>query len=63
MGVSAVFNKHIACFKQYGDLIWNTLTDSLADYQGFRGLSAEHMEYANDYRCNPGGQLGNIGGV
>lgn len=34
---------HIALFKQYGDVIWNTLTRSLVDYPPFRGLTAEQV--------------------
>jgi hypothetical protein len=34
---------HIALFKKYGDLIWNTLTSSLSGYPGFQGLSEEHI--------------------
>ena len=34
---------HIVYFKKYGDLIWNTLTSSLADYPAFQGLSEEHI--------------------
>ena len=30
---------HIKLFKKHGDLIWRTLTDSLADYPAFQGLS------------------------
>ena len=35
--------KNIKYFKKYGDLIWNTLTNSLSDYPGFQGLSAEQI--------------------
>ena len=35
--------KLIVFFKKYGDLIWNTLTDSLSDYPAFRGLSGEQI--------------------
>ena len=34
---------HIALFKKYGDLIWNTLTCSLSDYPGFHGLNEEQI--------------------
>ena len=34
---------HIAFFKKYGDLIWNTLTSSLSDYPGFQGLTEEQI--------------------
>ena len=30
---------HIKLFKKHGDLIWRTLTDSLANYPAFQGLS------------------------
>jgi len=35
--------KNIKYFKKYGDLIWNTLTNSLSDYPAFQGLSAEQI--------------------
>ena len=34
---------HIAFFKKYGDVIWNTLTSSLSDYPAFQGLSEENI--------------------
>ena len=34
---------HIAYFKKYGDLIWNTLTGSLTGYPPFQGLSEEQI--------------------
>lgn len=35
--------KHIKYYKEYGELIWNTLTNSLSDYQPFQGLSEEQI--------------------
>ena len=35
--------KNIKYFKKYGDLIWNTLTNSLSDYPAFQGLSADQI--------------------
>ena len=35
--------KHIKYYKEFGELIWNTLTDSLSDYQPFQGLSEEQI--------------------
>lgn len=35
--------KHIALYKKYGDVIWASLTESLADYPPFRGLTAEQI--------------------
>lgn len=35
--------KNIKHFKKYGEVIWNTLTASLADYPPFRGLSEEQI--------------------
>ena len=35
--------KHIRYFKKYGDLIWNTLSNSLSDYPAFQGLSEEQI--------------------
>jgi methyltransferase (TIGR00027 family) len=35
--------QHITYFKKYGDIIWNTLTASLADYPPFQGLSADQI--------------------
>lgn len=37
-------DKHIQYFRKYGDIIWETITDSLADYTPFRGLSAEQVK-------------------
>ena len=34
---------HIVYFKEYGDLIWATLTDSLSNYPAFQGLSEEQI--------------------
>ena len=34
---------HIIYFKKYGDVIWHTLTSSLADYPPFKGLSEEQI--------------------
>ena len=34
---------HIKFFKKHGDLVWGTLTDSLADYSAFKGLSDAHI--------------------
>ena len=34
---------HIVYFKEYGDRIWLTLTDSLDDYQPFSGLASEQI--------------------
>ena len=33
--------KHVRYFKRYGDIIWDTLTSTLADYAPFRGLPPE----------------------
>ena len=35
--------KHIAVFKNYGDMIWQRLSDSLTDYPPFQGLSGEQI--------------------
>jgi AcrR family transcriptional regulator len=35
--------KRIRYFKKYGDVIWEKLTASLADYPPFKGLSAEQV--------------------
>ena len=35
--------KHIGYFKKYGDQIWAALTESLADYAPFLGLTAEQI--------------------
>jgi len=35
--------KHIKYYKEYGELIWNTLTESLSDYMPFEGLSEEQI--------------------
>lgn len=35
--------KHISWFKEYGDVVWNTLTASLSDYPLFKGLSSEQV--------------------
>ena len=35
--------KRIRYFKQFGDQIWKTLTDSLSGYPPFRGLSGEQI--------------------
>ena len=35
--------KHIAHFKAYGEIIWDTLTDSLSDYPPFQGLSEDQV--------------------
>lgn len=37
-------DKHIKHFKKYGDLIWDTINDSLADYPPFQGLSPEQIK-------------------
>ena len=37
--------KHITYFKAYGEIIWNTLTESLSDYPPFRGLSGEQIHH------------------
>ena len=34
---------HIEYFKEYGDVIWETLTASLSDYPLFKGLSREQI--------------------
>ena len=34
---------HIKYYKAYGEIIWNTLTESLADYQPFKGLTDEQI--------------------
>jgi AcrR family transcriptional regulator len=36
-------DKHIAYFKKYGDVIWQTLTASLTDYAPFQGLSKDQI--------------------
>jgi AcrR family transcriptional regulator len=35
--------RHIKYYKKYGEIIWNTLTGSLADYPPFQGLSEEQV--------------------
>lgn len=35
--------KHIGRFKKYGDMIWETLTDSLADYPLFKDLNRDQI--------------------
>jgi AcrR family transcriptional regulator len=35
--------KHIKYYKAYGEVIWDTLTESLADYLPFKGLSEEQI--------------------
>jgi hypothetical protein len=35
--------KHIKYFKEYGEIIWDTLTKSLSDYPPFQGLSEEQI--------------------
>lgn len=35
--------KHIACFKEFGDVVWARLTASLSDHHLFKGLSAEQV--------------------
>ena len=35
--------KHIKFFKEFGEIIWNTLTESLAEYPPFQGLSEEQI--------------------
>ncbi|MBI9087370.1 MAG: TetR/AcrR family transcriptional regulator [Desulfobacterales bacterium] len=35
--------KHIKYFKEFGEVIWNTLTNSLSGYQPFQGLSEEEI--------------------
>lgn len=42
--------KHIRYFKQYGDVIWNTLTESLSDYPPFRDLSPEQVYHLQAMR-------------
>jgi len=37
-------DRHIRYFKNFGDLIWNAVTDTLADYDLFKGLSAEQIK-------------------
>lgn len=34
---------HIALFKRYGDVVWETLTASLEDYPPFQGLDADQI--------------------
>ena len=36
--------KHIQIFKKYGDLIWDTVTNSLSGYAPFQGLSSEQIK-------------------
>ena len=36
--------RHIAFFKTYGDVIWETLTAALRDYPPFAGLTAEQVD-------------------
>jgi len=38
--------KHIHHYKAYGEVIWNTLTESLSDYPPFAGLSEEQIYQA-----------------
>ncbi len=35
--------RHIKYFKEYGEIIWDTLTKSLSDYPPFQGLSEEQI--------------------
>ncbi len=35
--------KHIKYYKEYGELIWNTLTNSLSGYPPFQELSEEQI--------------------
>ena len=35
--------KHIKYYKEYGEIIWNTLTESLSNYPPFQGLSEEQI--------------------
>ena len=35
--------KHIKYYKEYGEIIWETLTTSLSDYPPFQGLSEEQI--------------------
>ena len=35
---------HIGQFKNYGDVIWETLTASLADYRPFQGLTEDQID-------------------
>ena len=35
--------KHIKYYKEYGEIIWNTLTESLSDYPPFQGLTEEQV--------------------
>ncbi len=35
--------RHIGYFKKYGDIIWATLTESLANHSPFLGLTAEQI--------------------
>ena len=34
---------HIQYFKAHGEIIWNTLTESLSDYPPFKGLTDEQI--------------------
>ena len=36
--------KHIGLFKRFGDGVWNSLTDRLADYPPFKGLTKEQID-------------------
>ncbi len=36
---------HIKYYKEYGEVIWNTLTESLSDYPPFAGLNDEQMHH------------------
>lgn len=42
--------KHIKYYKEYGEIIWNTLTDSLSAYPPFQGLSDGQIYQIQLYR-------------
>jgi AcrR family transcriptional regulator len=42
--------KHIRYYKEYGEIIWNTLTASLFDYPPFQGLTDEQVFQVQLYR-------------